>query len=131
MSRQYAINGLPVEAIAPTLLASAEREASPGNTAGWEQSSGEDVGAQVHVMMAVYPLRDIAIEPDVLLNLGRDKVFEWSLEPRMKECRRQTMSPQTGRNSFLHFHNPSGATWPGKSSGKVQVKAGIDRSVAS
>jgi hypothetical protein len=69
-SSEYTINRLSIKAIAPAFLASAKREASPDDYVGWEQPSGEDVCAQVHVMMAVHSGWERAIKPVILLNLG-------------------------------------------------------------
>ena len=74
--REHEINSLSVNAVAPAFLTSAEREAPPDDDVRWEQASGKNVGAQVHVMMPVDPLRACAVEPRVLLDLGGHQVRE-------------------------------------------------------
>lgn len=69
-SSEYAINSLSIKTIAPAFLASAEGEASPDDYVGWQQPSGENVGAEVHVMVAVHPGRERTIQSFILFDLG-------------------------------------------------------------
>ncbi len=68
--RQDAVHDLPIEPVSEALLSRLEGEVSPYDGSGWQESPQQNIGAKVHVMMAVKTHRRRSIEATELVNLG-------------------------------------------------------------
>src|SRR5207249_3144842 len=128
---QQAVHPSAVETIAEVLLPGLKREVSPNDRAGGKKSSQQHVGAEVHVMMAIHPLRRYPVQAEELIPLGRDDIVEGTSKPRMKDHRGQSVPQEVPRQFALSF-DESGWTRPhGKRRRQVQMQTDVDATRAS
>ena len=101
-----AIDRRSVHPVPDRFFAGPEREISPHQRPGWQQTTKNDVRAQMHVMMAIETGRRDVVEASEFLELRLDHIFERAGEPRMKHRRRKPMGSQIRREPLLVFHEP-------------------------
>jgi hypothetical protein len=82
---QHVVHNSAIGAIAKTLLTALKCEASPDQSTLGQQLCQENVGAQVHVMMAVNPLRSCRIEAIKFLKLCLNHVCKRTDKSGMKD----------------------------------------------
>lgn len=82
-------------------------------------------------MMAIEPRRLRAIESVKLLELGRHDVFEGADKSGVKNNLVHAPSEQVGCNFLLPSYKPGGASRRRKRCCEIQMKSGIDSSLAS
>src|SRR5271167_4914374 len=122
---QHAVHESPIEPVCETLLPRAKREASASSCAGWQQSPEQNIGAEVHVMMAIKAFGIRSVEPTVFVELGRDHILEGGRKPRVEYHLGETVLIQIATQLLLMLVKLAGSARSGERRRKVQMQTGV------
>src|SRR5437762_3780229 len=119
-----------VETVAEALLSWLKREVAPDNCSARQKSSKQNVGTEVHVVMAIHPLRLGAVEARELVTLRRHNILEGPDEPRMEHHWRQPVPHQVPCEFALPFNELRGTRRRGKGRRQIEMQTGINSAPA-
>ena len=120
-ARQPAVDETAIRTVEHALLARLEGEVPADDRAFRQQPLIQDVGAQVHVVMAVEAARVAAIQPAEFVDLRRDDVFERSRQRGVEHELRQPVAAQIRGDPALLFHQPRRTVGRGERRREIQV----------
>lgn len=128
-SSQDMIRGPSIKPIPDALLTALKGKIAPHAGAGRQKTSQEHVGAKVHVMVTVQPLRLFSKETSEFLALGRNEILERPRESGVEHDRGQTVAPQISGNRLQVLPDLSRTPRSRKRGCEIQVQAGVDASL--
>src|SRR5690349_15383083 len=129
--RQPAVDHPPIEAIQVALLARLEREAPSDDATGGQQALREDVGAQMHVVVAVESNGVRTVKTAELVDLRADDVVEVTRQSGAEDGLREAMPPKISAQDRLTLGEARRAVGGGERRREVEVQTGVDAVLAS
>ena len=123
---EHAVHQSSIDDVPEALLTDLKRKASPHHRASGQEAREQHIRAEVHVMMAVEPVRGRPVQAPELVELGGDDVVERPREPRMKYGLAEPVTPQVPGHLLLAL-NQSPRTSRGRERARqVEVQAHLD-----
>jgi len=105
-SGQAAVHSSSIEAVPQAFLPSLEGEVSPHDRSWWEKSLDKHVCAEVHMMMAVEPLRVCPVDAAEFVELGCHHILKGIDQSRMKNHLGEAVSQKVSGDLLLAFRQP-------------------------
>jgi hypothetical protein len=120
-----------MEAIPQAFLSPLETEVSPHDRSRWDESLDKHVCAEVHMVMAVDPLRGSPVDAAEFVELGCYEVVERPDKPRVKYNLGKAVPQQIPGDLLLVFKKSYGTASARKRRRKVEVEARVNSPLPS